>query len=126
MTMNNVVKIEFQKDPSKIGQVVPKKDYGGSGGGGGDMTEYVTREEFNSSIKDLGHKIDLNYTQVELRLTMIEQKLENNQTLTNQKIDSLKESNKQTDKKVNWMISLIVISILVPILLPILSQYFTK
>lgn len=42
----------------------PKKRDDNSDGGGGDMSNYVTKEEFNSAIKDLSHQIELNQEKI--------------------------------------------------------------
>lgn len=66
--MSNVLRFQPQSTNQEIGTSPKKVRYNGNGGG--NMNEYVTREEFNNAM----HQIDRKFDQVDHRLDLIDQK----------------------------------------------------
>lgn len=48
----------------------------GNNSGGGDMSQYVTREELKNVVKDLSHQMELNQTTVLSKFEILENKLD--------------------------------------------------
>ncbi|MFS1026964.1 hypothetical protein ACFC9R_16995 [Enterococcus casseliflavus] len=105
----------------------------GSGGGDdGKMTKYVTKQEFDLTVKELSHQIEMNQERLNSKLDSIGQKIDtggekNSEKISSakevlsQKIDFLDTDIKKTDSKTNWIIGLILTSFLIPVLLKYLG-----
>lgn len=116
--MNNskIINLEEKQEPNVFGERVPSRRNRDSGGGGGHMSEYVTKEEFNSAIKDLTHKIEINQEKTNYSLDLLSQKLDSIATSIPDKIQiSLdakeKEGRKETIETRRYIIGTIILSV---------------
>lgn len=79
------------------------------------MSEYVTKEEFNSAVKEITHSIELNQRETNAKLDLISQSIRHNESLIEEKLGRQNDSILRTDGKVNWIVGLVVGSIIIPI-----------
>ncbi|AUJ85752.1 hypothetical protein [Enterococcus sp. CR-Ec1] len=94
------------------------------GNGGGVMSNYVTKEEFNSAIKDIKHAIELNQEKTNSSFSLLTQKVEhisdeipNKIQLTlNEKEKELIKEQKETKRYLVGTIILGILAIVAPIL----------
>ena len=94
------------------------------GNGGGEMSNYVTKEEFNSAIKDIKHAIELNHEKTNSSLSLLTQKVEHIsdeipnkiQLALNEKEKELIKEQKETKRYLVGTIILGILAIVAPIL----------
>lgn len=94
-------KVLYLKNPTEVpnkDSQSMKKDYNG-GGGGGDMSRYVTKEEFNLAILELEHKLELNHEKTNSKLDLLSQKLDSSSNNISDKIQISLDAKDKEDKQ---------------------------
>lgn len=86
-------------------------------GGGGDMSNYVTKEEFNGVIKDLTHQIELNQVTLLSKFESVNNKIDSiSETIPDKLQIALNEQSKEDRKDAvetrRYIIGTIVIGLL--------------
>ncbi|EOI55615.1 hypothetical protein [Enterococcus gilvus] len=86
-------------------------------GGGGDMSNYVTKEEFNEVIKDLTHQIELNQVTLLSKFESVNNKIDSiSETIPDKLQIALNEQSKEDRKDAvetrRYIIGTIVIGLL--------------
>lgn len=76
-----------------------KKKSNNSGGGGNDMSNYVTKEEFNATINNLSHQIELNQEKTKSNFDLLSQKLDSIATSIPDKIQISLDAKEKEDRK---------------------------
>lgn len=76
-----------------------KKKSTTSGGGGNDMSNYVTKEEFNAAINDLAHQMELNQEKTKSNFDLLSQKLDSIATSIPDKIQISLDAKEKEDRK---------------------------
>ncbi|MCC4046601.1 hypothetical protein [Enterococcus gallinarum] len=108
---------EFRNEPITEDAKKSRGNNGNDGGGGNDMSKYITREEFNAAIKDLTHKIETNQEKTNYSFDLLSQKMESNEKLNSERLTNMKENIDKIDSKINTIVLLVVGSIMIPIIL---------
>ncbi|MDT2724995.1 hypothetical protein P7E14_14265 [Enterococcus gallinarum] len=108
---------EFRNEPITEDAKKGRGNNGNDGGGGNDMSKYITREEFNAAIKDLTHKIETNQEKTNHSFDLLSQKMESNEKLNSERLTNMKENIDKIDSKINTIVLLVVGSIMIPIIL---------
>lgn len=108
---------EFRNEPITEDTKKGRGNNGNDGGGGNDMSKYITREEFNAAIKDLTHKIETNQEKTNHSFDLLSQKMESNEKLNSERLTNMKENIDKIDSKINTIVLLVVGSIMIPIIL---------
>lgn len=78
---------------------IPKKKLNNGGGGGNDMSNYVTKEEFNIAINNLTHQMKLNQEKINSNFSLISQKIESTTTAIPDKIQISLDAKEKEDRK---------------------------
>ncbi|RXA69105.1 hypothetical protein [Enterococcus casseliflavus] len=118
----NVVHLDTVYDGKYLSD--PKYNDSSGGNGGGEMSNYVTKEEFNSAIKDIKHAIELNHEKTNSSLSLLTQKVEHIsdeipnkiQLALNEKEKELIKEQKETKRYLVGTIILGILAIVAPIL----------
>lgn len=76
-----------------------KKKSNNSGGGGSNMSNYVTKEEFNATINDLAHQMELNQEKTKSNFDLLSQKLDSIATSIPDKIQISLDTKEKEDRK---------------------------
>ncbi|MFS0928445.1 hypothetical protein [Enterococcus durans] len=94
---------------------------GGDNTGCGDMSRYVTKSEFDSSLKEVLNQMDKNHMELINEMKLTNQKIGSNEKLIGEKMNTQNENIKRIDGRLSTIIGIGVTSIIIPILLKILG-----
>lgn len=71
----NIINLHEKKEHDVYGKKIEDIRKNG-GGGGGDMSKYVTRDEFNDAIKDLTHQLETNQVNLLSKFEVVQTKID--------------------------------------------------
>lgn len=94
-----------------------KKKSNNSGGGGSNMSNYVTKEEFNAAINNLSHQIELNQEKTKSNFDLLSQKLDSIATSIPDKIQISLDAKEKEDRKAaietrRYIVGTIILSVI--------------
>lgn len=131
---NNIVRMEnlkkrvYDENLAREEYNIPIEQFNESMRGEIDMSDYVTKTEFDSTVKSLEKQIEHNQEMTNIKIDSVLAKIDSSNEILVEKINSIdkkidikfdhiEKDVSKLDSRVNWIIGLVVTSILIPIAL---------